>query len=159
MFMLNEAIRLIMRARKEKMEILKGVQAKWEKWKADAPERKLRREELKRFAFFDSSSMYRDLSDEDKEFVNDWAKKIVDWGGTSTVWQTEKLWRTYISALDERAKRPSGIHLKSIEDARKKTGSGLYEAAVYRENLGASISYRVWLMERRKELGLPPPVE
>ncbi len=144
------------------MEIIRGVQSMWEKWKSGAPEREINKEERQRYRgkIMDSAGFYRRLSDEDKEFVNNWAKKIIGFGGISVLVSSEKHdndWKSFISDLEARTLKPSGIYLRSIQKSQKEFGSAFFERSVYKSHLANSIFYRVWLMEKRTEKGLPPP--
>lgn len=137
------------------MEVIRGIQAKWERWKSD-PERQLKREERKRYGgetIVNPVEIYRDLPGEDKDFVNKWAKKIIGWGDLSE----EKHWKMFLRAIKVRAMNPGETYAKKFEETVQGFGSSAVERSLYEAHLFFALPYRIWLMKRRKELGLPPP--
>ena len=87
-------------------------------------EGELEKEERKRYlgTLIDSPAIYSELSDKDKDFVNNWAKKIIDLGGMEFVAKHGRHWRAFISASDAKSKKASGVHLRKMEEAIKNTG-------------------------------------
>lgn len=157
------------------MEVIKGIQTKWEKWKSGSGEREMRREIKKRYtlSFWDmlggdyfrlnSPNLYKNLTDEDQKFVNELADKFIGWGPEP--FNSEAHFREFMSTIHKRSSKPSKEAWGRTKDEIMHTpmGRGVIEIPLieelYDSHLFWSTLYRVWLKKRRSEKGLPPPTD